>query len=223
MKLLRKYADNSRSDSIVNKWRRKRFAAFLTLIADLPRPVRILDVGGTENFWIQMGFTDNTLADITILNIEPINTTYKNFKFIKGDATDLGRFKDNEFDVVFSNSVIEHVGDISARRKMAAEIHRTGKRYFVQTPNYFFPIEPHFLFPFFQFLPHIIQIYLVMHFRLGWFVKSRSKLEAVELINSIHLLKKREVEELFPDGRIIKEKFLFITKSFMALSVKRFG
>lgn len=55
------------------------------------------------------------------------------------------QFQDNEFDAVFSNSVIEHVGDYEAQRQMANEIMRVGKRYFVQTPNFYFPIEPHIL------------------------------------------------------------------------------
>lgn len=219
MKFLQKYADNTKKDSIVNKWRRKRFAVFYELIRDIPKPVKILDAGGTENFWVQMGI-DSGDADITLLNIEPISTTLKNISFIKGDARDLSRFGDNEFDVVFSNSVIEHVGRFDEQKKMADEIIRTGKRYYVQTPNYYFPVEPHFLFPLFQFLPRGVQRFLVMKFRMGWFEKFTTKKQADEIIDSIHLLNEKQVRKLFPEGKIVKEKLLGFTKSFLIISKK---
>src|SRR4030095_2171936 len=165
---------------------------------DMPRPLKILDAGVTESCWIQMGFTDPEDAEITILNIEEIKTSRPNFKFIQGDATDLGKFKDGEFDIVFSNSVIEHVGDPANMKKMAEEISRVGRSYFVQTPNYYFPIEPHFLFPFFQFFPKSLQVFLVNNFKLGWFEKMGSNEAALEVIDSVHLLKLRELTKLFP-------------------------
>lgn len=219
MKFLQKYADNTKKDSLVNKWRRRRFAVFYEMINGLPKPVKILDSGGTENFWLQMGIDTNDL-DITLLNTEPISTSLKNIHFIKGDARDLSRFRDKEFDVVFSNSVIEHVGRFNEQKKMADEILRTGKQYYVQTPNYYFPVEPHFLFPLFQFLPRGIQRFLVLNFRLGWFEKCKTKMEADEIIESIHLLKENELRKLFPEGKIIKEKLFGLTKSFLVISQK---
>lgn len=215
MKFLTKYADNSRSDSSVNKWRRKRFKEFIKLIEGLPKPVTILDVGGTENFWMQMGFTDPKEAAITILNSEKIKVTNPALKFVEGDARNLLLFNDKSFDVVFSNSVIEHVGSFEDQKKMGDEVLRVGRKYFIQTPNYYFPMEPHFLFPFFQFLPQSIQVFLLTNFKLGWFEKCAAKTEAVEIIRSIRLLKKNELLILFPEGKLRKEKFLFMTKSFM--------
>lgn len=73
------------------------------------RPIQILDIGGTEIFWERMNFTDNNNVNITLLNLEKVPVKYNNFKIIKGDSSDLSFFKDKEFDVVFSNSVIEHL------------------------------------------------------------------------------------------------------------------
>jgi len=187
------------------------------MIKDAPKPLKILDAGGTENFWVQMGFTSPAEAQITILNINKIKTSYPNFNFIQGNAKDLNMFKASEFEIVFSNSVIEHVGAYNDQKKMADEIIRVGKAYFVQTPNYYFPIEPHFLFPFFQFLPEKIKILMAMNFNLGWFEKSRTKEDAVNIIDSVHLLKFNEFRELFPDAKIEKEKLAGFVKSFVAI------
>ena len=67
---------------------------------------------------------------------------------------------DNEFDIVFSNSVIEHVGDFWKQKLFSSEIQRVGKRYFVQTPSFWFPYEPHTLIPFYQFFPVNIKMLL---------------------------------------------------------------
>ena len=100
---------------------------------------------------------------------------------------------------------------------MVNEIIRVCKRYFVQTPNYFFPIEPHFLFPFFQFLPFSIRVWLVLHYNLGWFDKAHDISSAHAIVGGITLLKKKELRMLFPNARIVKEKFMGLTKSFMVI------
>jgi ubiquinone/menaquinone biosynthesis C-methylase UbiE len=217
VRFLQKFADSKNAGSIAVKFRLKRFSYFKGIIVDLPKPVRILDVGGTENFWLQMGYRDNQKINITLLNNEEETIECSNISFIKGDAGDLSRFADKEFDVVFSNSVIEHIGNLSDRKKMADEIHRVGKRYFVQTPNYYFPLEPHFLFPLFQFFPRSLKISLLKNFNLGWFEKCKTKQQAEDLLDSIHLLKQQEFRELFTDGKLHKEKFFGFTKSFVLI------
>jgi len=136
----RKIADFEKEGSLALKVRKQRFQIFKDLIDALPRPLRILDVGGTEVFWEIMGFAGCHDFEIVILNIiDYLKTSYDNLTYVKGDARDLSPFKDNEFDVVFSNSVIEHVGSYQDQEKMALEIQRVGKVFFVQTPNYYSP------------------------------------------------------------------------------------
>jgi len=215
--MFRKILDNTDPGSLANKFRRKRFLLFTEFIKDLERPVKIFDIGGTENFWKQMGIYGDNDYLITILNLdEPDKTTDRNFEFVKGDALDLRHYNDKSFDVVFSNSVIEHIEIIEDRQKMANEVIRTGKRYFVQTPNYYFPFEPHFLLPFFQYLPKFIKIWLLLHFDIGWFKKCSSKAEALKLLNSNRLLTIKELRTYFTNCKIIKEKYLIFTKSLIA-------
>jgi hypothetical protein len=133
---------------------------------------------------------------------------------IVGTATDMSQFTDRQFDVVFSNSVIEHVGGIAEQRSMADEIRRIGRRYYVQTPNRYFPMEPHFLFPFFAVLPVGVRAFLLRHLALGWYSRVEDREESYVLARSIRLLTSRELRALFPDGQLVREYFLGMTKSF---------
>jgi hypothetical protein len=128
----------------------------------------------------------------------------------------MNQFADHQFDVVFSNSVIEHLGTIEDQRRMAREVQRVADRHFVQTPNRYFPIEPHFLFPCFQFLPLRVQVWLLMHRRMGYYDRVDSRKSAAATARSIRLLDARELRALFPGSRILRERFFGITKSLMA-------
>src|SRR5215213_6935935 len=127
--LFKKIADMREADSLITQLRRRRFILFRTLLDRLPPPVRLLDVGGTQFFWEMMGFRGDQGLEVTLLNLEP-GWTRPGFHSLVGDARDMRQFADQEFDVVFSNSVIEHVGDPAAQQQAASEIKRVGKRYF---------------------------------------------------------------------------------------------
>jgi 2-polyprenyl-3-methyl-5-hydroxy-6-metoxy-1,4-benzoquinol methylase len=215
MNLLGRLVDNRDQDSVAAKLRRVRFSFFLSLLQNVPRPVTILDVGGTQGFWETMGYTDVPGVQVTLLNLDEQPVRHSNFSSLVGDATDLSEIRDAEFDVVFSNSVIEHVGGLSQQGRMAREIQRVGKRYFVQTPNYLFPIEPHFLLPGFQWLPASVRVFLVRHFSLGWIRRIPDRDKAAELVHSTRLLRKGELLALFPGARLYEEKVLGLTKSFV--------
>jgi len=217
MSFLKRAADNYNPSSYANTLRRKRFQYFLDLLADVPRPLRILDVGGTENYWASMGFGEESDIEIVLLNLTQVPVVMANCKSVSGDARDLSQFRDGEFEIVFSNSVIEHVGDLGEQQRMADEVQRVGQRYFVQTPNFYFPIEPHFLVPCFQFLPRAIQCWLAMNFNLGWSKKCGSRAEAEQLVDSVQLLKEREFKSMFPGAKVVEERVLGVAKSFTAV------
>ena len=119
-------------------------------------------------------------------------------------------FADKEFDIVFSNSTIEHVGDINDRKLFASEVQRCGKGFFVQTPSFWSPYEPHAQIPFFQFVSSSAKIFLRRLFPISPY--------PVEDLLNIHLLTKRELGVLFPDARIVKEHFLLFTKSYFIMN-----
>jgi len=197
------------------RFRRKRFALFRTLVSALARPIRILDVGGEQQFWEKMGFAEEANIEIVLLNVKYLPVDRPNFRFVLGDAANMAAFRDGEFDVVFSNSVIEHLGDYARQRRMAEEVRRVGQRYVLQTPNRHFPVEPHFLFPFFQFMPMRMRVLMLTRFGVGWHDREPVRSRAEETIRSIRLLTLRELRELFPNARIWRERFLGLTKSFV--------
>ena len=167
-----------------------------------------------------MNFAYTDTARITLLNLQKaeIPTGYERFTSVAGDATDLSEYGDKQFDLVFSNSVIEHVGDYEAQKRMAAEMHRTGKHYYLQTPNRYFFLEPHTFVPLFQFLPVRTKAFLHRHFKLGVMPKAESDEAALKEAKSVRLMTEKELEGLFPEAKIKKEKFLFMTKSFCLYS-----
>lgn len=217
--IIEKIYNHQNSDSLASKLRQKRLTLFKSLINSVPSPIKLLDVGGEGSFWKNTGFLDEVDKDIeiTIANIYPSDDLISpNIKEVFGDARNMEQFQDKEFDVVFSNSVIEHVGNYEQQQQMASEVLRVGKKYFVQTPNFYFPIEPHFLFPFFQFLPVSLRVLLLKNFDLGWIKKIPDEQECQEMVTGIQLLDKKRFVSLFPNANIYEEKFLGLTKSFIA-------
>jgi hypothetical protein len=202
-------------ESLATKIRKQRIGFFEQLLCQIPKPIAILDVGGTEFFWKMVEFS-NADVEITLLNLDKQPTTKPNFASIVGDARSMQQFADAEFDVVFSNSVIEHLGTFEHQRQMADEVRRVGKRYFIQTPNKYFPIEPHFELPFFQWFPVTLRAWLASHLDLGWYRRFPSYELARKEVESIRLLTKPEMQKLFPEAVLREERVGGFTISFIA-------
>lgn len=215
VRLLFRPADNRRPDSLANRFRRRRFAFFASLLAPLPRPVRVLDVGGTELFWRRMGDPGGLGIDLVLLNTGA-PAAVAGIETVTGDARDMAMFGTGEFDVVFSNSVIEHLSHWADQRRMAEEIRRVGRRFFVQTPSRYFPIEPHFMLPGFQFLPVAVRVGLVRRFALGYHDRLPDPAEARRAVEEIRLLGARDLRLLFPGASLYRERVLGLTKSYVA-------
>ncbi len=135
--------------------------------------------------------------------------------YVVGDAREMGMFPGRHFDICFSNSLMEHLGTADQRR-VANEIRRVSKGYFVQTPNRYFPMEPHFLVPGWQFLPVSLRARLLQGRDLGWMKRERDPARAREAVESIRLLSGRDLKGLFSDAQIHREKIGPLTKSLVA-------
>jgi ubiquinone/menaquinone biosynthesis C-methylase UbiE len=209
-------ADYRQTDSLRFQLRRKRFGYFMDIYERLPKPVKVLDVGGTIDFWQTMDMVDREDLSLTILNIFA-DEFLPNVQCLVGDARDLSQFEDQSFDIVFSNSVIEHVGTKDDQRRMASEVRRVGKNYVIQTPNRFFPIEPHVQFPFFQFMPREAKIWIHRQMSLASYPRAKDRNEAIKWVDEIRLLSRQELGEMFPKAQIVAESFYGLTKSHTAV------
>lgn len=216
LRYIKRLANNSDAASLAVKLRRKRFEFFLRLLDGVPAPIRILDVGGTPQFWSTMPDSGRERLHITLVNLVREPATVSGMESLAGDARDLSQFGDDEFDVVFSNSVIEHLGSFDAQRRMADEVRRVGSRYFIQTPNLFFPLEPHFLVPGFQFFPLGVRAWMVSHFDVGWYKRIPDAERARAEVASVRLLSRSDLRRLFPEARVYEERFVGMVKSFVA-------
>ena len=112
------------------------------------------------------------------------------------------------------NSVIEHMGSRDRQRQMADEVRRVGKRYVVQTPSKWFPLEPHSHLPLFQFLPRQLRARLIHRFDINYFPSRPTIAECLEVSDSTILLSRREFERLFPDAQLHEERLIGLIKSY---------
>lgn len=197
---------------LMRPFRRKRIKQFMDLF-EVGEDTRILDVGGSELIWSLLPERPR----VTFLNLHRTITDGAGDemdRWVIGDGC-LLPFKDQAFDIVFTNSVIEHLGDAARQLLFANEVKRVGRRYYVQTPNHKFPIEPHYVTPFIHYLPQRWRVRLSRNFTI-WGLVVRPSPDDCERQNSeLKLLRYREVSSLFPDAQIIREKFLGLTKSFV--------
>lgn len=212
--------DNRNPHSLATYFRRKRANVLREFMKSIEKPCRILDVGGTESFWINSGLLPMPEVSITLLNITVEPVTKPEIVSVAGSGCDLTRWSDKEFDLVFSNSVIEHVGSFENQVAMAKEVQRVGKHYFVQTPARSFPYEPHFHFPFFWCFPEKMRELIACKISLGWYPKQPSREAAQQFLSNFLLLNRNDFSKLFPNANIIEERFLGLTKSYIALSVE---
>jgi len=216
-RFLYRLADNTCANSTASQYRRERFRRFAGMIEQCPPPVNILDLGGTAAFWEAHRDMVKVEVRVTLLNqVFETRSTLDWITHVEGDGRWMTMFADESFDLCFSNSVIEHVGTLYDQVYMAREIRRVARGYFVQTPNKWFPLEPHFLVPFWQFFPSWLRARLLMKRDLGYVGQVQDYLLAKATVESIRLLTAHEMRWLFPNGEIYREKVGPLTKSLVA-------
>jgi SAM-dependent methyltransferase len=177
------------------QFRRRRVERFVRELAVGPG-TRILDVGcGSAGL--------RALApELDVVGLDAREQPAYTGPFVRGDARAMP-FGDGEFDLVYCNSLIEHL-DPGDRARLAAEIRRVGAGWWVQTPNFWFPFEPHVQLPAFQFLP----------------ARGRRwarRLSPTGDTEEVALLRRGELSGLFPESRIVAERLGPLVKSWIAV------
>lgn len=173
---------------------------------------RIIDLGGSPETWRAL----KVRPRVTVVNLDSV-CLGREPDSVVADALACP-FPDKSFDVVFSNSLIEHLGTEYRQKAFAGEVRRlTRDGYFVQTPSKWFPIEPHYLAPFIQFVPKRIRP-TIIRWLTPWGLLTRATPErCVRVCEEVRLLDAEELQRLFPDAEIVRERFLGLTKSLIAI------
>jgi Methyltransferase domain len=193
----------------VGSWARKRRMRQMARRMKLAQGLNVLDLGGQPAIWRDAPAP----LQITILNLPGVPMEAEagshQFRYVEGDACNIGEVRDQSFDMVFSNSVIEHVGAEEQQQAFAQTVRRVGKSYWVQTPSIWFPIEAHTGMPFWWFYPEALRQRLLRR----WHDKTP---EWADTISGTRVLSRRHFEQLFPEAQIYVEKVLGIPKSYTA-------
>ena len=220
-------SDPNNPNSLSAKARARRIKRFVDCCIDLGvKNSRILDIGGTFDYWrMNHQYIPNGLiSEIDVVNLPPVDNRMELLGGIKinvysGNALDKATLHLEKYDIVYSNSVIEHVGNLSAQSKMASMIKEIGTYYWIQTPAKSFPLEPHFYFPFFPYLPLDVRTFLHQNFKLGFMGREPIWLKARIACEETRLLSRRELLAIFNDCRIIKERIILLCKSYTATNM----
>lgn len=176
--------------------------------------MRVLDVGGDARSWLMSGLQPK---QVTLLNIGGVPPAPADWMVgVEGDACD-EHIDLGEFDLVFSNSVIEHVGGHRARKQFAKLVRASAPNYWVQTPNKWFPIEPHYLAPGFHFLPNRLRARAISRWPIGNYAHDTGADWLFKWVQETELVGPHEMGLYFPDAAILKERLGPLTKSLIAL------
>jgi hypothetical protein len=165
--------------------RTRKLELFLETLRPGPETT-VVDVGVTDapfgetpdNFFEAMYRWPERITAVGVTELERFSAAFPQVSIVRADGRALP-FADGEFDVAFSNAVVEHVGGRDAQRAFVHELCRVARSVFVTTPNRWFPIEVHTLLPFVHWLP-------------------RRLYQRVPGLSDVELLSPAEFRSLFP-------------------------
>lgn len=197
------------------RFRRRRMERFAREFG-ITSETSVLDIGGTPDCWELL----TVRPRLVLLNTPRAGEDLAGAaEWVAGDGRALP-FRDGGFDVVFSNSVIEHVGDAESQRRFAREVMRVGRAWWVETPNRWFPVEQHLLTPFVHWLPKVWQRKIVPRWTvwqaLARVSEDRRRFYVEHYLKDVRLLGAGELREMFPPARVIRERVCGVTKSLVA-------
>ncbi|MET8156598.1 class I SAM-dependent methyltransferase [Sphaerisporangium sp. NPDC005289] len=204
-------------DSLGAKARARRWNWFAQSFPDLSE-MSVIDLGGTAGAWLRAPVRP---AHVHVVNLEKPPTELPGW--LRADVADAcelpAAILDTKYDLVFSNAVIEHVGGHLRRQMFADSVHRLAGRHWVQTPYRYFPVEPHFLFPGFQYLPIAVRTSLLRRWPLVH-TPTSDREAARNIVMEVELLSITEMRHYFPSSQIRFERLGGLVKSVIAVQAR---
>ncbi|SCL66727.1 hypothetical protein GA0070606_4393 [Micromonospora citrea] len=210
--------DSERSWSA--RQRRRRADWLVRTFPDLGR-MHVVDLGGRLGTWAR---ADVRPAHVHVVNLERPPVDVPEWAQVdQADACDLpARIAARRYDLVFSNSVLEHVGGHERRLRFADAVRGLADRHWVQTPYRYFPIEPHWIAPGMQFLPVRLRTAFARRWPLGH-KPTRTHEAAIHQVLWTELLDRSQMRHYFPDSRILVERIAGLPKSLIAVRADGLG
>jgi len=196
--------------------RRQMFDLFMKKLTPTGA-TRVLDVGVTsDSFFPESNYFERFYPNpemITAVGTEDASQLprdYPGLTYVRVEAGARLPFDNGTFDIVFSNAVIEHVGGRESQRSFAAELRRVARRFFVTTPNRWFPVEHHTGVPLLHYLPPRVYRALL--------IRTRYKYWSTE--STLNILTASTLRHLFSDDadvEILSVKTLGLTSNLIAV------
>ena len=199
--------------SLSGRARARRWDELLRRFPDFSE-MRVLDLGGTPDSW---RLAPERPASVTTVNLMDLESWSPDIVAVQGDACTLpASITADRFDLVFSNSLLEHVGGHVQRQRLADNVHALADRHWVQTPYRYFPVEPHWLFPGMQWLPYEARTQISLRWNRGH-VRTHTRAEAQDQVDEIDLVGISQMRRYFPDSEVWFERFAGLVKSLVAI------
>lgn len=200
-----------RPGSVAAKARQRRWAMLLDRFPRLGE-MDVVDLGGTVDYWLSAPVRPRTLCVVNLRGSE-LGEPPSWARTVEADACTWS--PSGRYDLVVSNSLIEHLTGWERRRMLSDQIHRLADHHWVQTPYRYFPVEPHWICPFLQHAPVAVRAWVsrwwpLMHSRAqDWHTSVYNALE-------VDLLSKTEMRWLFPDSQLLVEGWMGLPKALIA-------
>jgi hypothetical protein len=214
-RIIAKLIDPDRTGSFTHRFRQHRNEEFKRHFPNLA-DMRVLDLGGTAVSWRVL---DLQPGSVTIVNRDGVAGPYEPWmEIINADACKGGFGK---YDLVFSNSLMEHLGGHVRRQQFADVVQESAPSWWIQTPYRYFPIEPHWIFPCFQFLPFRARVMVCQHWNTLHESACKDRAEAAAIVASIELISATEMRAYFPSSEIWYERIAGVPKSLVAVKSEK--
>jgi SAM-dependent methyltransferase len=174
------------------------------LFMDVFRPgpeTRILDVGVTSdatykesNYFEQMYPYPRNITCVGTEDGSHLALRFPGLVYRQVEPDAPLPFRDAEFDIVFSNAVLEHVGSRTSQAAFVRDLCRVGNSFFITTPDRRFPFEHHTGLPLLHYLPAPL-------FRA---VLRRTRYHQWAEESNLNILTAGELERLFPSNACVR-------------------